>query len=150
MLRKFFFTVCVLFASLSFAQTEDSSISDKQLEQFANAYQVVQQESMKIQQQMMGVIQETGLQPQRFNEMYQASNNPNKEVEATEEEKKKFESALAKIESMQKTIQASMEEKIKSSGIEMKLYESIMAKMQSSPELQQRLQSIMMKSGSSQ
>ncbi len=146
MLRTIFFTLAIFVSTFSFAQTEQK-VSDEQLKQFANAYQIVQQESMKVQQEMMGVIQEAGLQPQRFNEMYQAKNNPNKTVEATDEEKKMFEKAMGKIESMQASIQAKMEEKVKSSGMDMKTYESIMNKMRTSPELQKRIQTLMMSQG---
>lgn len=144
MLKSFFFTCAVLLSSFSFAQTE-LEISDEKLQKFAKAFQVVQQETMKVQQQMMGLIQDAGLEPQRFNEMYQAANNPDKEVEATPEEQAKFDKAVAQIEKMQTNIQTEMEAKIKASGMEVNAYEFVMKKMQTDPELQKRLQAIMMK-----
>lgn len=138
MLKKILFTGAFLMSVFAFAQT--SSVSDADLDKFVDAYTAVQQESQKVQQEMMGVIQEAGLEPQRFNEMYEASMTEGKEVEASAEEQKKFDKAMADIKMKQASVQEDMEKKIKEAGLDMMTYQGIMQKLQTSPELQQKLQ----------
>ncbi|MGO3690283.1 hypothetical protein CAP47_10895 [Psychroflexus sp. S27] len=138
MLKKILFTGAFLMSVFAFAQT--SSVSDADLDKFVDAYTAVQQESQKVQQEMMSVIQEAGLEPQRFNEMYEASMTEGKEMEATADEQKKFDKAMADIEKKQASVQEDMEKKIKEAGLDMVTYQGIMQKLQTSPELQQKLQ----------
>ncbi|SDZ94099.1 DUF4168 domain-containing protein [Psychroflexus halocasei] len=138
MLKKILFTGAFLMSVFAFAQT--SSVSDADLDKFVDAYTAVQQESQKVQQEMMSVIQEAGLEPQRFNEMYEASMTEGKEVEATADEQKKFDKAMADIKMKQASVQEDMEKKIKEAGLDMMTYQGIMQKLQTSPELQQKLQ----------
>lgn len=138
MLKKILFTGAFLMSVFAFAQT--SSVSDADLDKFANAYTSIQMESQKVQQEMMGVIQEAGLQPQRFNEIYEASMTEGKESNATAEEQKKFDDAMTKIKKKQASVQETMEKKVEEAGLDMVKYQGIMQKLQTSPELQQKLQ----------
>lgn len=143
MLKKILFTGAFLMSVFAFAQT--SSVSDADLDKFADAYTAVQQESQKVQQEMMGVIQEAGLEPQRFNEMYEASMTEGKEVDTDADEQKKFDKAMTDIKKKQASVQENMEKKIKEAGLDMVTYQGIMQKLQTSPELQQKLQQKMTK-----
>ncbi|WP_127845086.1 DUF4168 domain-containing protein [Psychroflexus aestuariivivens] len=126
------------------AQTE-AKVSDAELEKFANAYLVLQQENQKIQQEMVSAIEEEGLTATRFNEIYQAKNNPNSEPDLTEKEAMQHKAAMEQIEKIQANNQAKMEKKIKEEGMTIERYQEIGAKLQQSPELQQKLQAMMMK-----
>lgn len=126
------------------AQTE-GEVSDAQLQKFADAYQEVQMSNQAIQQEMVVAIEKEGLTPQRFNELYEAKMDPEKEVEATEDEIEKQDAAMVVIQEIQKTSQAKMEEKIKEKGLTMQQFQQIGAQVQQSKELQQKLQAIMMK-----
>lgn len=141
MLKKILFTGAFLLSVVVSAQT---SVSDADLEKFATAYTTVQQESQKVQQEMMSVIEDAGLETERFNQMYEASMS-DKEVETSGEEEKKFEKAMTKIETLQASVQSEMEKKIEKSGLDMAEYEGIMQKLQTDPEMQKKLQKMMTK-----
>lgn len=126
------------------AQTE-GEVTDAELQKFADAYQEVQMSNQVIQQEMVVAIEKEGLTPQRFNEIYEAKMNPEKEVEATEDEMEKQDAAMVVIQEIQKTSQAKMEEKIKEKGLTFEQFQAIGAQVQQDPELQQKLQAIMMK-----
>lgn len=135
----------LMFGFAATAQTE-ASVSDADLQKFADAYQSVMQANQQVQQKMVAAIQEEGMEPQRFNEIYEAKMDPEKEVEASEEEMLMHTAAMGKIEEMQKGVQKMMEDKIKENGLTMEKYEKIGAQLQQSPELQQKMQAMMMKS----
>lgn len=145
-MKKAISTVAMfLFATFAFTAQAQEQVSDEQLQKFADAYLEVQKANQVIQQEMVVAIEKEGLTPQRFNEIYEAKMNPEKEVEATEEEMEKQDAALIVIQEIQKTSQAKMEEKIKENGLTMEQFQAIGAQVQQNPELQQKLQAIMMK-----
>lgn len=126
------------------AQTE-GEVTDAQLQKFAEAYQSVQMSNQAIQQEMIVAIEKEGLTPERFNEIYEAEMDPKKEVEATEEEMEKQGAAMVVIQEIQKASQEEMENKIKEKGLTMEQFQQIGAKIQQNPELQQKMQAMMMK-----
>lgn len=130
-------------AQMQQQQQATPDISDKELQKFANAFQEVQVENQKIQQKMIAEIQEEGMEVQRFSEIQQAQQNPNQEVEMTAEEEKAIENLMPKLQTIQQESQTVMQEKIKSAGLTMNRYQEIAQMIQQSPELQQKLQSMM-------
>lgn len=134
----------LMFGFVATAQTE-ASVSDADLQKFADAYQSVMQANQQVQQKMVAAIQEEGMEPERFNEIYEAKMDPEKEVDASEDEMKMHTAAMGKIEEMQGGVQKMMEDKIKEKGLTMEKYEKIGAQLQQSPELQQKMQAMMMK-----
>lgn len=144
-----------LFGSASvFAQTQqmpqqpqqqavEVDVSDEELSKFADAYQKIRMVNQEAQQEMAKKVEESGFDIQRFNEIHQASLDPNAEVEVTEEEKTKHEEVVAEIEGMQGEFQEEMESAISEQGLEIERYEKIAMALQTDTELQQRLQQLM-------
>lgn len=118
-------------------------ISDEELQKFANAFQEVQAESQKVQQKMIAKIQEEGMDVQRFSQIQQAQQNPEQKAEMTAEEEKALENLMPKLQSIQQESQSVMQEKIKAAGLSMARYQEIAQMIQQSPELQQKLKSMM-------
>src|SRR6056297_3465175 len=87
----------LLFVSGIFAQAE-KEISDKEIEKFASAIQEVAVINQQTQQKMITTVQEKGIEVQRFNEIIQAQQDPNKEIELKDGEKKKFENVSRELE----------------------------------------------------
>jgi 3-isopropylmalate dehydratase small subunit len=145
-MKKVILTIGIfMFGLLStFAQT-DEKVSDAQLQKFAEAYQTVQQVNQQIQQEMLTAIETEGITAKRFNEIYKAQMDPEVEVDATEDEMAKQKAALKKIEGMQTGVQENMQNKIKEKGLTLEQYEKIGAQLQSNPDLQKKLQGILMK-----
>lgn len=124
-------------------QQEKIEVSDAELQKFAQAYQQMRLVNQEAQQKMLKVVQDEGFEVQRFNEIHQASMDPNKEVEMTDEEKAKHEETVKKIEAMQPEFQTKMEEVITSSGLSLERYQQLAMALQTDPQLQQRLRDVM-------
>lgn len=126
------------------AQTQEK-VTDEQLQKFAQAYQTIQQSNQEMQQKMVSAIENEGITAERFNTIYEAKMDPEKEVDASEDEMKKQEAAMEKVQKMQEDSQKVMEDKIKEKGLTMEQFQNIGAQVQQNPELQQKMQAIMMK-----
>ena len=127
------------------AQTEAKKVTDQELNKFANAYQAVQVENQKAQQEMVAMIEESGLDVEKFQKIQKAQMDPNTEVEATEKELTAHKQVMAEIQAMQPKLQSEMEGLIKKQGLTMQRYQEVAAAIQTNQELQQQLQAIMMK-----
>lgn len=127
--------------SMLIAQTQD--ISDQELQKFGDAFQQVRMLNQNSQQEMIKALEAEGISVDRFNAINQAEQNPNKEVEASDDELKKYESAMASIEEIQSDIQMQMKSKMKEAGIKFERYQQIMTMLQTDKELQQRLAQLM-------
>ncbi|TQD40030.1 DUF4168 domain-containing protein [Haloflavibacter putidus] len=142
-LKGLFFFVAIL-SSVAYTNAQENKISDAELNKWANAYQKVQMQNQEAQQQMMTMIQDEGMELQRFNEIQQASMNPNQKGNATEAEIKKHKSISDKIEKMRPELERKATEAIESTGMSIERYQEIAAVIQQDQSLQQRLQKIMM------
>ena len=129
--------------SLFFAQDQD--ISDKELSQFADAFQQVRFINQSSQQDMIKALKDENISVERFNTINQAEQNPNKESDATDDELKKYKSAMKSVENIQVKSQKDLQAKIKESGLSIERYQQIATKIQSDQNLQQRLSEIMKK-----
>lgn len=124
-------------------QQQKVDVSDAELEKFAEVFQQMRMVNQEAQKEMMQVVQEEGFELQRFNEIHQASMDPNKEIETTPEEDKKHQKVVKELESMQPKFQKEMEEVIANSDISMQRYQQLAMALRTDPELQKRLQEIM-------
>ncbi len=150
-LAGFFLFLTVIGSTAAFAQTpqlpqqqqqQKVEVSDAELNKFANAFQGIRMVNQEAQEEMTQVIQEEGMEIQRFNEIYQASVNPQMEVEATGEEQKQFEAISSELEGMQGAFQQKMEKIITDEGLAIERYEQIAMGLQADPELQERLRAV--------
>lgn len=121
-------------------QQPSADFSDEQLEQFAVAFQEVQEMNSGVQDEMMGAIEEEGLDVERFNKIQQAQQNPEAKKDISEEEMKKFENCMQAIQKVQMQAQKKMESAVQESGLDMNTFQQIMRAMQENPEIQQKVQ----------
>lgn len=126
-----------------FAQVQQD-ISDAQLAQFADAYINMQKENQAAQSQIMTMIEEEGLEVERFSEIQQAASDPSLESNATPEEVKKHATVMAKIEGMQDHFEERAIAGIEASGITMEEYQAIATALQKDQALVTKLQAILM------
>ena len=127
------------------AQTASKDVSDQDLNKFADAYQAVQMENQKAQQEMMVIIQDNGLEVARFQEIQQAQTDPNTKLDATEKELASHKAIIDNFQKMQPELESRMEEVINDTGLTMERYQEVAAAIQADRELQQELQAIMVK-----
>ncbi|TXK71213.1 DUF4168 domain-containing protein [Mesonia sp. HuA40] len=133
----------MLLSANAFAQ--EAQVSDADLAKFAEAYKAVQVENRELQQEMVAYMKKEGMEVQRFQAIQQASVNPNQEVEATPAEMKSYKKVVAKVQEMQPQLQKDMMSIIQDKGLSIERYQQIGAALQQNPELQQKLQNLMMK-----
>lgn len=140
----------MLSASVGFAQVQEPTqqqqqveVSDAELQKFAKAFQGIQVAQQDAQRQMITVVEENDLDVATFNEIHQAKME-NREVTASKEDQEKHQKTVTQLESMQPQIQATMEGIIKDQGLTVERYQEIATAMQNNPQLQQRLQQLIM------
>lgn len=139
--NPFTFVLAMLFvATTAFSQEK---VSDQELTNFANAFTDIQMVNQNAQTEMVKVIEDTGMQIETFNVLYQANQSPTPvEPEGvSKEDTEKFETIVAKIEQMQPKFQKQMEDAISENDLSVERYQQMMAMLQTDEELQQKLQS---------
>jgi hypothetical protein len=147
----FLLSLSIFGSAATFAQTpqlpqqqqqQEVEVSDAELEKFATAFQQVRVITMEAQQEMAGVVTNEGMEIQRFNEIHEATLNPEAEVTATEEEKKKHQKIISNLETIQAGVQVKLEKAVQEQGITPARYEQIAMVLQNDPELQERIKKI--------
>ena len=123
-----------------------TKVSDEELNKIASVFQELQTINTEGQQKMVETIEASGFEVDRFNEMYEASQTPDKDIEATPDEKKKYGVVVSKMQEIQTGLQQKMEGVITDEGLSMQRYQQIAAAFQTDQELQQRLQNVLAKS----
>lgn len=139
----FFMGIAVAFAQMpqqTVQPADPASVTDTEMEQFAGVFVELQTMNQQIQQEMVTAVQEEGIEVQRFNEIMNAQQDPNKEVDATQEELELFAAAGQAIQKIQQSAQQDMQKVITDSELSLPRYQSIMAAMRNDSGLQQRLQ----------
>lgn len=121
-------------------QSQAAEISDEELKDFASVVQQVQIINQETQQEMIGVVEEEGLNAERFNEIQQTQQAPEQESNATNEEMAKFEAANRELEKIQGQALQKVQEKITDAGMTMTRYEEIGMSLQTDPDLQAKFQ----------
>ncbi|MGS2763473.1 DUF4168 domain-containing protein [Sinomicrobium sp. M5D2P9] len=139
--------ICFLMVgATAFAQTAEQKkvdVSDDELGKIASAFQGVQEVNVKAQQEMVKTVEDNGFDIDRFNELYEASQSPEKEAEASTDEKEKFGVVMNKMQEMQSGFQKQMEDAITNEGISLDRYQEVAVALQTDTELQQRLQALL-------
>lgn len=128
-------------------QQQKIEVSDGEIEQFALAFVEIQNIEQKVQPEMVQAVEEEGIEVQRFNEIMNAQQDPNQEVDASEDELKKFAAANREIEDIQNRAQREMLGKIDEAGLTVERYQEIMNALRNDPKLQQKLQQIVQQPG---
>lgn len=126
-------------------QNTPESFTEEQLQKFAQATMDVQQVQMKYQQNMMTVIKEEGMDPQRFSEISQGQQNPEatEESDISDEEMKIYQKVVEKMQSQQESMNEEMQQAITDNGLDMQQYQKMAMSIQQDPEMQQKVRAIM-------
>ena len=133
------FLVGVALTPLNAQQTD---VSNAELKKFATVQKHIQTIDMNAQQEMIAAVQGGGLSVERFNEILEAQNDPEKKADPSENEMNKVESTMKEIETIQIDAQQKMVKKIQDEGFTVQRFREIASTIQNSPELQQKLQNL--------
>jgi uncharacterized membrane protein YhiD involved in acid resistance len=150
----FFLFFTVLGSTAMFAQTpqqlpqqdqqmEKVEVSEAELQKFANAFQAITAIGQQAQQEMAGVVEKKGMDIERFNEVHQASLDPQAEVTVTSEEQEQHQEIISELETMQVEFQGEMAKVITEVGLTPERYEQIAMGLQYDQELQNRLRAVL-------
>jgi len=119
-------------------QEQATDVSNQELQQFANVYKKVQTENQKVQQKVVKMIGNEGLDVKRYQELAQASKNPKKEVDASEEEQAKVNKINKKIQTIQMKFQKRVGTMIKDEGLTQQRYQEVYQAIQADADLQKK------------
>lgn len=141
---------CLALGSLAMAQNSPQQqstepITDEELKTFIATSQKIQALNQNLQQQMSTTIQAEGMEVTRFQEIQQqmqaAGTGAGGEMpDISEEEKATFQQIMQKLQAMQMQAQQQMMQDMQSEGINVERYREIGMALQSSQDLQDRLQ----------
>lgn len=122
-------------------------VSDTELKQFANAVINIQQINQEAQSAMLEIVDQSGFELEKFNDIYDAAMKEDTETlsQLSEEETEKFESIMARFEAMQGIFQKKMEDAIAKEQISMDRFNEISVMLENDFDLQARLQALMEK-----
>lgn len=124
-------------------QMEKVEVSEAELQKFANAFQAITAIGQQAQQEMAGVVEKKGMDIERFNEVHQASLDPQAEVTVTSEEQEQHQEIISELETMQVEFQGEMAKVITEVGLTPERYEQIAMGLQYDQELQNRLRAVL-------
>ncbi|HLS12473.1 MAG TPA: DUF4168 domain-containing protein [Flavobacteriaceae bacterium] len=141
-MKKLFLSICLLAGVTMFAQDK---VSDAELNSFTEIYKVMLTENQKAQNSIFAMIEEEGLEINRFAEIEAAVNQNSTEGEKPSEKElaihKKIHDNIAKI---QTDFEATIEKEIEKQGMTKEQYERVANTISTDQELQQKLQEKMM------
>lgn len=126
-------------------QNTGQKVTDAEIDKIIAVSLEMREDNQKAQQEMMKIIQDNGLNVQKFTQIQQAEANPKVENKASEADMQKYQKSSQEIQKLQMEMQQKAAKKLEEQGLSMQRYQQIMMKMQSSPELQQKMQQEMMK-----
>jgi hypothetical protein len=131
----------ILLSSVSLiAQTSSKDVSDAELANFAEAYKKVQTISQESQQKMVKVVQDEGLDVQRFNTIMKSQQSNEQDIEVNDAELKKVQAINGQLKEIDTKTNKKLQKSITDSELTVARYQEIMASLQNDKQLQTKLQ----------
>lgn len=117
-----------------------TNFTDEELEKFIEINKQVIQMEQQSQQKIVTAIQDEGITVERFNQIAQKRQNPNMELNASEEEMTAFNNAAQVVMQQQQQMQRQVMGMIqKTDGIDVQTFQQIMMAYQQDEEVQQQI-----------
>ncbi|MGJ3253909.1 MAG: DUF4168 domain-containing protein [Elainellaceae cyanobacterium] len=132
-------------ASPSESPAEADPISSEEIQQFANVVPDLQAIQQTAEEQVVAVIEESGLSRERFSEIFQAQESPEMapEADVSPEEAQSFNDAYAQIQSIETEITAQREQVLETAGLDPERFNEILVAVQQDPSLRQQVQELL-------
>jgi len=117
------------------------AISPLELQQFVQALRQLQKVQMETQEKMAAALKAEKLSPERFQEIGRQRNNPDStSTEISPAEQKRFETALEKIQTIQREAVPKQSRAIRLQGLSVERFNQIGQAIEQNPALRQQLQ----------
>jgi len=125
-------------------QQEIPEVSEKELQDFVDAYEVVQEMQQDLNQDINTLIKESSLTQQEFQSMYQAqtTNNEAAMSDVSDEKKQSFSKLMNEINGKQQDLQENMVSEIEEFDMSVQRFNSIIAAIQQDSELYKKFQEL--------
>ncbi|MBN1769175.1 MAG: DUF4168 domain-containing protein [Prolixibacteraceae bacterium] len=136
---KILLSVIILSTATAFAQ-QSNNVNQNELKNFASAYLKVQELSQESQNDMVDVVQDEGMEVQRYNAIMQSMQDSSKEITIRDEEINAVETINKQLQKIEEATNEKMQKSIKDNDLSVNRYQEIMASVQNDPELQEKLQ----------
>jgi hypothetical protein len=118
------------------AQTE---VSDRQIDQFVNAYQTIQQVQAQAQQDMVAAVEAEGLTVEEFQDIAQAQQSPESTADVSQTQAEQFAVASERIASIDASATQEIQTAIQSEGLTPEEFEQILTLARQDPALQDQI-----------
>lgn len=135
---------CVALTGFSLQAQEDNALSEKDMEQFAEVFIDIQAISEDAREGMVAALDEVGMSVDRFNEIQQMAQDPSSDLTLSDEEEEQLNQANQSIQGIQMDAQQKMQQAILDNGMSVEKYQEIAMQVQTNPDLQQKIQAMMM------
>ncbi|ASC72041.1 hypothetical protein XM38_029950 [Halomicronema hongdechloris C2206] len=122
-------------------ETLDSqaTLSEQQIEQFADAYKAIQTIQEDVQADMIQAVEAEGLTVEEFNTIAQSQQNPEIQAEVPPEQIERFSAATEQINAIRTNAREEMESAIQAEGLSVEEFEQILAMAQQDEALRQAI-----------
>jgi competence protein ComGC len=117
--------------------------TDEELTSFVKAHEKVIEIQQKSQEKMINAIEKEGLSVEKFNELIESQQDPDKEVDASAEELASFNNAAQQIMQERQKIEVGVVSSIEDEGLDIDTYQAIIVAYQQSPEVQGRINELL-------
>lgn len=138
----------LLFAQVQQPQAPDvpspDEISDDELLTFVDASDAIQPIQQSAQQDMQEVVEDEGMEWQRFQQIMMSMQNPQAagQMDLSEEEEESIQNVQPKLQEIQIEATDEIRSEISNQGIEVERYQAIFMSLQQNPELMERLEEL--------
>lgn len=118
---------------------EQEEITEAQLRKFASALFSLRQIDENARTEMGELIQEQGMELQKFNEIYKAKQNPAAELNLSKKVEQQYEKIIAELEVLQQDYLEKKQNAVTDAGLDLKTFETIANRVQTDQEVRDRL-----------
>jgi hypothetical protein len=120
-------------------------ISDDELLSFVSASDAIQPIQQSAQQDMQEVIEDEGMEWQRFQQIMMSMQNPQMagQMDISDDEEQTIQNVQPKLQEIEVEATDEIRSEIANQGIEVERYQAIFMSLQQNPELMERLEELM-------
>ncbi|MDA3879767.1 MAG: DUF4168 domain-containing protein [Prolixibacteraceae bacterium] len=137
---KVLLSVILFSTATAFAQQNSTDVNDSELKKFATVYKKVQEVSRESQNKMVEIVQNEGIEVQRYNIIMRTQEDPSQKITVSEDELKIVKTINSKLKKIEENTNKKLQETIKENKLTVNRYQEILASIQSNPDLQTKLQ----------
>lgn len=129
-------------SDMNIEQPLPTEVTDEELVQFVEVVKELQTFNERIQAEMIASVEEVGLDVNRFSEIQQSQQNPDANIEVTNEELDLYQQAIQALDAKQMEAQATMQQMIVDNGMTEERYQEIGMAIQSDPDMMAKFQEL--------